>query len=92
MNQPELTSEDIDRAIEMAWENRMPFEAIEAQLGLPEAIKLVRREMKASSWRMWRERVQGRATKHGVKNTVDDARSKSTLQKNTTFNRVSKRW
>ena len=93
MNQPELTPEDIDRIIEMAWEDRTPFEVIEAQFGLAEAevIKLMRREMKASSWRMWRERVQGRATKHRVKKTVDDARFKSTLQKNVTFNKILKR-
>ena len=93
MNQPELTPEDVDRIIEMAWEDRTPFEAIEAQFGLAEAevIKLMRREMKASSWCMWRARVQGRATKHRVKNTVDDARFKSMLQKNITFNKISKR-
>ncbi|OGX86888.1 TIGR03643 family protein [Hymenobacter glacialis] len=93
MTTPELTPEDIDRIIEMAWEDRTPFEAIEAQFGLAETevIKLMRREMKASSWRMWRARVQGRATKHRVKSAVDDARFKSTLQKNITFNKVSKR-
>ena len=93
MDSPELTSQDIDRIIEMAWEDRTPFEAIELQFGLPESevIKLMRREMKASSWRMWRERVQGRATKHRAKSAVDDARFKSTLQKNITFNKISKR-
>jgi uncharacterized protein (TIGR03643 family) len=93
MTQSELTAEEIDRIIEMAWEDRTPFEAIESQFGLPESevIKLMRREMKASSWRMWRARVQGRATKHRVKSAVDDARFKSTLQKNITFNKISKR-
>jgi uncharacterized protein (TIGR03643 family) len=93
MTKSELTAEDIDRIIEMAWEDRTPFEAIESQFGLPEAevIKLMRREMKASSWRMWRARVQGRATKHRAKSAVDDARFKSTLQKNITFNKISKR-
>ncbi len=93
MKPPELTPQDVDRIIEMAWEDRTPFEAIEAQFGLPEAevIKLMRREMKASSWRMWRARVQGRATKHRVKSAVDDARFKSKLQKNITFNKISKR-
>jgi len=88
-----LTEQDIDRIIEMAWEDRTPFEVIEAQFGLPEAevIKLMRREMKASSWRMWRARVQGRPTKHRAKSAVDDARFKSTLQKNITFNKISKR-
>ncbi len=93
MKQPELTPQDTDRIIEMAWEDRTPFEAIELQFGLPEAevIKLMHREMKASSWRMWRARVQGRATKHRAKSAVDDARFKSTLQKNITFNKISKR-
>jgi len=88
-----LTEQDIDRIIEMAWEDRTPFDAIELQFGLAEAdvIKLMRREMKASSWRMWRARVQGRPTKHRATSTVDDARFKSTLQKNITFNKISKR-
>ena len=90
---PELTAQDVDRIIEMAWEDRTPFEAIFAQFGLDEAavIKLMRREMKASSWRMWRARVQGRATKHQAKSAVDDARFKSTLQRAITFNKISKR-
>ena len=64
MKEQELTEQDTDRIIEMAWEDRTPFEAIEQQFGLNEAdvITLMRRELKASSWRMWRARVQGRAT------------------------------
>lgn len=93
MKDQELTEVEIDRIIEMAWEDRTPFEAIELQFGLSEkdVIKLMRREMKASSWRMWRARVQGRATKHQVKSQVDDARFKSTLQRSITFNKISKR-
>jgi uncharacterized protein (TIGR03643 family) len=66
MKLPELESETIDRVLEMAWEDRTPFEAIEGQFGLSEAqvIALMRREMKRSSFRMWRERVTGRGTKH----------------------------
>ena len=88
-----LTEQDIYGIIEIAWEDRTPFDAIELQFGLAEAdvIKLMRREMKASSWRMWRARVQGRPTKHRAKSAVDDARFKSTLQKNITFNKISKR-
>lgn len=54
------------RIIEMAWEDRTPFEAIATQFGLNEAevIKLMRRELKRSSFRLWRERVSGRHTKH----------------------------
>ena len=61
-----LTDADISRIIEMAWEDRTPFEAIETLYGLPEkdVIALMRREMKPSSFRMWRKRVSGRATKH----------------------------
>ena len=61
-----LSSADISRIIEMAWEDRTPFEAIESQFGLNEAavIKLMRAEMQAPSFRMWRTRVHGRATKH----------------------------
>jgi uncharacterized protein (TIGR03643 family) len=54
-----LSEEDIDRIIEMAWEDRTPFEAIEAQFQLREAdvIMLMRKHLKASSWRRWRKRV-----------------------------------
>ena len=57
---------DTSRIIEMAWEDRTPFEAIKTQFGLsePQVIKLMRKEMKASSFRMWRKRVSGRKTKH----------------------------
>jgi uncharacterized protein (TIGR03643 family) len=63
---PPLTEEDISRIIEMAWEDRTPFEAITVSFGLSEAdvIVLMRKQMKRSSFKMWRERVTGRATKH----------------------------
>lgn len=63
-----LTPEQISRVIEMAWEDRTPFEAIQATHGLsePQVIALMRREMKASSFRMWRTRVSGRKTKHAA--------------------------
>lgn len=61
-----LKKEDISRIIEMAWEDRTPFGAIEFQFGLAEdeVIELMRKEMKASSFKMWRKRVTGRKTKH----------------------------
>ena len=61
-----LTESEVSRVIEMAWEDRTPFEVIEANFGLSESetIKLMRREMKASSFRHWRKRVTGRVTKH----------------------------
>ena len=88
-----LTPQQTDRIIEMAWEDRTPFEAILAQFGLSEAevIVLMRRELKPASWRRWRERVQGRATKHQAKSAVDDARFKSGLQRTITGNKISKR-
>ena len=90
---PELTDQDIDRIVEMAWEDRTPFDAIYTQFGLKEqqVIELMRGEMKPSSWRMWRERVQGRATKHRAKSAVDDARFKCTSQKKISLNKISKR-
>ena len=58
----------IDRIIEMAWEDRTSFEAIQYQFGLSESdvIALMRKEMKSSSFRMWRKRVSGRKTKHAA--------------------------
>ena len=57
---------DIDRIIEMCWEDRTPFEAIEYQFGLKEedAIKIMRKNLKPKSFKVWRKRVSGRATKH----------------------------
>jgi uncharacterized protein (TIGR03643 family) len=91
--QPQLSEQDIDRIIEMAWEDRTPFDAITAQFELKEQeiIELMRKEMKPSSFRMWRERVQGRATKHRAKSVVDDARFKCSLQKKISLNKISKR-
>ncbi|BAY46112.1 hypothetical protein NIES4073_65030 [Kalymmatonema gypsitolerans NIES-4073] len=83
MKLPELGSETIDRIIEMAWEDRTPFEAIEEQFGLQEkqVIDLMRREMKASSFQMWRERVSGRKSKHLQRREFVAGRFKSDNQK-----------
>ena len=61
-----FNKEDISRIIEMTWEDRTPFEAIEIQFGLKEndVREIMRSEMKSSSFRMWRKRVSGRKTKH----------------------------
>ncbi|MGL4883514.1 MAG: TIGR03643 family protein, partial [Waterburya sp.] len=66
---PELSVQTIDRLVEMAWEDRTPFAAIETQFGLQDkqVIALMRREMKPSSFKMWRKRVTGRKTKHLAK-------------------------
>lgn len=83
-----LSDADTDRIIEMAWEDRTPFEAIELQFGLDEAavIELMRHEMKAASFRRWRKRVQGRATKHRQRRPEDVLRFKCSRQKTISFN------
>ena len=73
----QLTSQEIDRVIEMAWEDRTTFEAIEFQFGLSEAavIALMRSELKSGSFRAWRKRVSGRRTKHGSPSRSDRFRA-----------------
>ena len=63
-----LNEEGVSRVIEMAWEDRTPFEAIELNYGLsePQVIKLMRSQLKPRSFKVWRERVTGRKTKHGA--------------------------
>jgi uncharacterized protein (TIGR03643 family) len=65
---PTFDAADTSRIIEMAWEDRTPFEAIEINYGLDESavIHLMRRELKPSSYRMWRKRVVNRVTKHAA--------------------------
>ena len=74
----EMDIKDIDRIIEMCWEDRTPFESIEFQFGLKEkdAIKIMRKHLKTKSFRVWRERVNGRNTKH--MKLKDSTRFKST--------------
>ena len=66
MESSELSAADRSRIIEMAWEDRTPFDAIEALYGLNESdvVQLMRRELKPGSFRHWRKRVSGRKTKH----------------------------
>jgi uncharacterized protein (TIGR03643 family) len=85
---------DIDRIIEMAWEDRTPFEAIELQFGLSEArvIALMRKELKRSSFNLWRKRVNsGISQKHGAKRNPNINRFKCSLQKTISMNKISKR-
>jgi uncharacterized protein (TIGR03643 family) len=84
---------ELDRIIEMAWEDRTPFEAITLQFGITEqqTIEIMRSEMKRSSFNLWRKRVQGRATKHAKLRSNGIDRFKSTLQKQITHNKISKR-
>jgi len=88
-----LSLRNIDRIIEMAWEDRTTFDAIFMQFGLKEqeVINLMRREMKPSSFKMWRKRVQGRKTKHLKKRIFEDGRFKCSRQKQITHNKISKR-
>ena len=92
-NFDQLTEEEIDRIIEMAWEDRTPFDAIHAQFGVPESevIKLMRRNMKLSSFKMWRARVQGRNTKHAKRVVEDVDRFRSRMQRGIALNKISKR-
>ncbi|MGS2726589.1 TIGR03643 family protein [Psychroserpens sp. BH13MA-6] len=88
-----LSTRATDRIIEMAWEDRTTFEAIEFQFGLneQEVITLMRKEMKPSSFRMWRKRVQGRKTKHEKLRSFEKGRFKCSRQKQITHNSISKR-
>ena len=76
-----LSDVDKDRIIEMAWEDRTPFEAIEYQFGLKEndVRQIMRTSLKESSFKMWRKRVKGRKTKH--EKTSESTRFKSKNQK-----------
>jgi uncharacterized protein (TIGR03643 family) len=89
----ELSIADIDRIIEMGWEDRTPFEAIEMQFGIAEkdVIELMRKHMKRSSFNMWRKRTNGRTTKHQKLRSNAVGRFKCTLQKTISLNKISKR-
>ena len=88
-----LTNIEIDRIVEMGWEDRTPFDAIKMQFGLKEqeVITIMRRNMKPSSFKLWRKRVQGRKTKHLKKRSDEVGRFKCTRQKGISNNKVSKR-
>jgi uncharacterized protein (TIGR03643 family) len=89
-----LTIIEIDRIIEMAWEDRTPFEAIEFQFGLKEkdVIELMKAQMKRSSFLMWRKRMHGKATKHQkLRDNEAIKRFKCTQQRTISRNKMSKR-
>lgn len=89
-----MDTQDIDRIIEMAWEDRTPFEAIDQQFRLNEAdvIVLMRRELKRSSFNLWRKRVNsGVSHKHLKKRNTEISRFKCSRQKTITMNKISKR-
>ncbi len=89
-----LSEIDLDRVIEMAWEDRTPFEAILHQFGLAEkdVIKVMRSELKAKSFRLWRKRVnEGVSKKHLKKRSEDITRFKCNRQRAISHNKISKR-
>lgn len=92
-NPDALTERDIDRIIEMAWEDRTPFDAIEYQFGLTEdRVKaLMKKELKFSSYRLWRTRVESCATKHAAKREKTISRFKCSRQRAISSNKISKR-
>lgn len=77
-----LSEADLSRVIEMAWEDHTPFEAIAHLYGLSESqvIVLMRQSMQPSSFRMWRKRVTGRASKHVARRGTDQAREYAAAQ------------
>lgn len=90
----EFNERDLDRIIEMAWEDRTPFEAILMQFEIPEkeVIKLMRGELKRSSFNLWRKRVNsGISQKHALKRNPEIDRFKCTLQRQISNNKISKR-
>ena len=89
-----LTIKDIDGIIEMAWEDRTPFEAITFQFGISESevIGVMRKELKRSSFNLWRKRVNsGISQKHLKKRNPEIERFKCTRQRTISLNKISKR-
>ena len=88
-----LNGTDIDRIIEMAWEDRTTFDAIFSVYGLNESgvISMMRKHLKPSSFKLWRKRVSGRKTKHQAKRDFSEGRFKCSRQKQISLNKISKR-
>lgn len=89
-----ISDQDLDRVIEMAWEDRTPFEAIQIQFGLSESevITLMRQNLKRSSFDLWRKRVNsGVSQKHLKKRSPDITRFKCDRQRQISSNKISKR-
>ena len=88
-----LSTDDIDRIIQMAWEDRTPFEAIKFQFGLreDEVVELMRLNLTKQSWKRWRERVNGRKTKFAKLRSDDVDRFHCTRQRAISSNKISKR-
>lgn len=89
-----MKERDLDRIIEMAWEDRTPFEAIKYQFKISEAqvIELMRKELKRSSFNLWRKRVNsGVSQKHLKKRNPEINRFKCDRQRTISLNKISKR-
>lgn len=88
-----LNPVQLDRVIEMAWEDRTPFEAIRSQFGLTEenVKQLMRIELRFSSYKRWRTRVENCSTKHRLKRVNGITRFKSAMQRQISGNKISKR-
>jgi uncharacterized protein (TIGR03643 family) len=89
-----LNERDLNRVVEMAWEDRTPFEAILYQFGLPEknVIKLMRTHLKRSSFNLWRKRINsGTSQKHVKKRRNEIDRFKCSRQRTISNNKISKR-
>lgn len=89
----QLSAIDLNRVIEMAWEDRTPFDAIKIQFGLAEneVKRLMKSNLKFSSYVLWRQRVESCQTKHLKKRIQEIDRFKCSLQRNITLNKISKR-
>jgi len=89
----EFNGTDIDRIIQMAWEDRTTFDAIYQNFGLSESgvIQIMRKSLKPSSFKLWRKRVTGRKTKHLKKRSFVEGRFKCSRQKHISLNKISKR-
>ena len=92
-NDYKFNERETDRIIEMAWEDRTTFEAIQYQFKITEAevIEIMRLQLKPGSFRLWRQRVQGRKTKHQKLREYEVGRFKSSRQRSISNNKVSKR-
>lgn len=90
----EFSERELDRIIEMAWEDRTPFEAIKFQFGISEqeVIKVMRKTLKQSSFKLWRKRVNsGVSQKHLKKRSNEVSRFRCSRQKSISGNKISKR-
>lgn len=94
-NYTAFSEREKDRIIEMAWEDRTPFEAIEFQFGLNEkaVVEVMRKTLKTASFKLWRKRMHsGTSRKHLHKRSEDIKRFKCSRQRSISNNKISKRW